>query len=305
MTRATSAGLYQAVKAKEPKLNLEPWLLISPTVIYLLIFAIFPLIYSLYLAFHELDKTANTFKLVGVANFVELVQDPDFIQSFNNTLVFVIVAVAFEMVLGFALALFFNRPLFAKDFVRTLIILPMMMTPVAVGLMWRFMLSADFGMINYVITLFHGTPINWVGEANTALMSVMLVDIWQWTPFCFLLAYAGLQAIPDEILEAAVVDGANYWQILGQITIPILKPIFTLTLLFRVIDSFKVFDIVYALTFGGPGHSSSTLSFYIFQNGLMFSRPGYASAMSYVLVMVVILLTTVFIRVLRQGQEDG
>jgi multiple sugar transport system permease protein len=179
----------------------------------------------------------------------------------------------------------------------------MMMTPVAVGLMWRFMLSADFGTINYFITLFQGTPINWVGEADTALLSVILVDVWQWTPFCFLLLYAGLQAIPDEILEAAVVDGANYWQLLGRIITPILRPIILLTLLFRVIDSFKVFDIVYALTFGGPGHSSSTLSFYIFQNGLMFSRPGYASAMSYVLVIVVILLTTLFIRVLRRGQE--
>jgi len=279
---------------------LDAWLLIAPTVVYLLAFAIFPLLYSLYLSFHELDKMSNVFEPVGLANFVELSKDPDFLVSFRNTIGFVVAAVAIEVVLGFALALFFNRRFFAKDFVRTLVVLPMMMTPIAAALMWRFMLSADFGMLNYAISLFHGTPVNWVGQANTALLSVILVDIWQWTPFCFLLIYAGLQAIPVEILEAGVVDGANYRQMVGRIIIPLLKPIILLAILFRVIDTFKVFDVVFALTYGGPGRSSSTLSFYIFQNGLMYSRPGYGAAMSYVVVVVVIILVNVFIRVLRQ-----
>ena len=289
--------------ARRGRLKLDPWLLITPAVLYLLAFSIFPLIYSLYLAFHELDKTENVFKPVGLANFAELFRDGDFVRSLTNTIVLVAVAVTVELIGGFALALFFNRKFFAKDVTRTLLILPMMMTPIATGLMWRFMLSADFGMVNYFIFLLGGRAINWVGEANTALLSVILVDIWQWTPFCFLLLYAGLQAIPEEILEAARVDGANSVQMLRFVTIPVLKPIILLSLLFRVIDSIKVFDIVYALTYGGPGRSSSTLSFYIFQNGLMYSRPGYGAAMSYVIVIVVIVLTNIFIRTLRRERE--
>jgi multiple sugar transport system permease protein len=302
MTTATrAAGLVQAVKHDRRRLDI--WLLIGPTIAYLLVFSVFPLLYSLYLAFHELDKTENAFKWVGLTNFAEAFRDGDFLRSFINTIVFVVAAVVIEMIAGFALALFFNRKFFAKDLVRTLLILPMMMTPIAVGLMWRFMLSADFGMVNYAITLLGGIAINWVGEANTALLSVIIVDIWQWTPFCFLLLYAGLQAIPEETLEAGRVDGANSLQLLRCITIPIMKPIILLALLFRVIDSFKVFDIVYALTYGGPGRSSSTLSFYIFQNGLMYSRPGYGSALSYVVVVVVLILTNVFIRTLRSERR--
>jgi multiple sugar transport system permease protein len=275
-----------------------------PAVLYLFALTIFPLLYSLYLSFQNFTPRTNSFNFVGLANYGELLGDPIFWASFWNTIIFTVVVTCIELLLGMAMALFFDRDFIGKDVIRTALIVPMLSTPMVVGLMWRFLLNADWGIINWLLHFVGVKPINWVGLSPWSLISLMLVDVWQWTPFAFLMLYAGLQALPHDLFEAATVDGASPWQKFRYITLPLLQPLIIILLIFRSVDAFRSFDTVFALTFGGPGTSSYTLSFYAYLAGFSFLRIGYASAIAYVMVILVILATTTLFRVLRQmGSE--
>ena len=271
-------------------------LFLLPTVAYLLCLSIFPLVYSLYLAFQEYHPTTNSYSFIGLRNFTDLFQDPDFFTTWWNTVIFTVSTVSIEIVLGLGLALLFSLDFFGKRLFRTLIIIPMMITPLVVGLMWRMILNPDSGILNYWLGLLNIGPINFTGDPSTALATVIGVDIWQWTPFTFLIFLAGLQSLPEEVFEAAVVDGASRLQVFATITLPMLGRAFTVALLFRGIDAFRSFDLVYGLTYGGPGRDSATLSFYAFENAFTDSRFGYASAIVYVMVIVIIVATSVFFR---------
>lgn len=275
-----------------------------PAVLYLFALTIFPLLYSLYLSFQNFTPRTNSFNFVGLANYGELLGDPIFWASFWNTVIFTITVTCVELLLGMAMALFFDRDFIGKDVIRTALIVPMLSTPMVVGLMWRFLLNADWGIINWLLHFVGVRPINWVGQSPWSLISLMLVDVWQWTPFAFLMLYAGLQALPHDLFEAATVDGASPWQKFRYITLPLLQPLIIILLIFRSVDAFRSFDTVFALTFGGPGTSSYTLSFYAYLAGFSFLRVGYASAIAYVMVILVILATTTLFWVLRhRGSE--
>lgn len=279
---------------------------VLPTVLYLLALTIYPLFYSLYLSLQDYTPQTNSFTFAGLANYGELVADPIFRASFRNTLLFTVVVTICEVVLGLALALFFERDFIGKALIRTALIIPMLSTPMVVGLMWRFLLNADWGVINWLFSFVGVGPINWVGQSPWSLISLMLVDIWQWTPFAFLMLYAGLQALPHEPFEAAKVDGANAWQRLRYITLPLLRPLIAILVIFRSVDAFRSFDTVFTLTYGGPGTNSYLLSFYAYLTGFSFLRMGYASAMAYVMVIFVIIATTLMLRVVhRMGGEQG
>ena len=271
-------------------------LFLLPTVAYLVCLSIFPLLYSLYLAFQEYHPTTNSYSFVGLRNFTDLFQDPDFFTTLWHTVIFTVATVSIEIVLGLGLALLFSIDYAGKYLFRTLIITPMMITPLVVGLMWRFILDPDSGILNYWLGLLHLGPFNFTGDPSLALATVIGVDIWQWTPFTFLIFLAGLQALPEEVFEAAAVDGASRLQVFASVTLPMLGRAFTVALLFRGIDAFRSFDLVYGLTYGGPGRDSATLSFYAFENAFTDSRFGYASAMVYVMVIVIVVATSVFFR---------
>ena len=292
--------------AKTPKLRWghSPVLYVLPTVLYLLVLTVYPLFYSLYLSFQNYTPKTNTFRFVGLANYLELVSDPLFLASFRNTLLFTLAVTLAEVVLGLLIALFFERDFIGKAFLRTALLIPMLSTPMVVGLMWRFLLNADWGVINWLLHFVGIGPINWVGQSPWSLISLMLVDIWQWTGFAFLMLYAGLQTLPEEIFEAAKVDGANAWQRFLDIKLPLLRPLIIILTIFRSVDAFRSFDTVFALTYGGPGSSSYLLSFYAYLTGFSFLRMGYASAIAYVMVIFVIVATTLMFRVLRRmGSE--
>jgi multiple sugar transport system permease protein len=229
-------------------------------------------------------------------NFTDLFQDPDFYTTWWNTVIFTISTVSIEIVLGLGLALLFSIDFFGKRLFRTLIITPMMITPLVIGLMWRLILNPDSGILNYWLGLVGIGPINFTGDPSWALATIIGVDIWQWTPFTFLIFLAGIQALPEEVFEAAAVDGATRLLAFRYITLPMLGRAFTVALLFRGIDAFRSFDLVYGLTFGGPGRDSATLGFYAFENAFNDSRFGYASALVYVMVIVIIVATSVFFR---------
>jgi multiple sugar transport system permease protein len=277
------------------RLDNNPWIFILPAVAYLLLFSLYPLVASLQLSLQEYDFQDRTFAWVGTANYAAILTDPEYRLAFRNTAVFTIATVALELVCGMALALFMTRPMIGKTVIRSLLILPMVTTPMVVGLMWRFMFNADFGPINFLLRKLLGiAPVNWLGSSPWSLISLIVVDVWQWTPFAFLILYAGIQSIPDELLEAARIDGASPLSVFRYIMLPLLEPMITVVVLFRAIDSWRAFDTVFALTFGGPGRDSATLSFLAYLQGYAYSHLGLASAMAYLMVLFVILFVTAY-----------
>src|SRR5581483_7886888 len=252
-----------AAPARRARLRLDtPWVFILPAVLYLLLFSLYPLVSSLYLSFQEYDQQARSFTWVGLGNYAQILQAGEIRIAFRNTVAFTVATVTLELILGMGLALFLNRPIIGKTVIRSLLILPMVTTPMVVGLMWRFLLNTDIGPINYLLhALFGIGPINWVGSTPWSLISLVIVDVWQWTPFAFLILYAGLQMIPDELLEAARIDGAGPLALFRFLIVPLLLPMISIVVLFRAIDGFRAFDTVFSLTYGGPGSDSATLSF--------------------------------------------
>jgi multiple sugar transport system permease protein len=277
------------------RLDSNPWVFVLPATAYLLVLGAYPLISSFILSLHEYRLESRTFAWVGLGNYAAIFQDREFYLAFRNTAIYTVATVALELVLGMGLAVFMTRRVIGRRFLRTILIIPMMTTPMVVGLMWRFLFNTDFGIVDYLLRILFGLrPINWLGSAPYSLMSLIVVDVWQWTPFAFLILYAGLQTISDDLLEAARVDGARAFQVFWHITLPLLLPMITIVILFRGMDSFRAFDTVYTLTFGGPGRESATLSFLAYLEGFAYSHLGLAAAMSYVMVAVIFAGVTVY-----------
>lgn len=271
----------------------SPWPFILPSVLYLLFISIYPLISSFALSLEEYNVDQRAFRFVGLENYVSLFHNADFLTSFGNSIIFTVSTVVIELLLGMGLAVFLNRPIRGKGVMRTLLIIPMMTTPMVVGLMWRFLLSTDFGIVDYLLKLLFGLrPINWLGSSPWSFISLIVVDVWEWTPFAFLILYAGLQTIPEDLLEAARTDGAGPLGIFRHISLPLLQPMIAIIVLFRGMDSFRAFDTVFSLTFGGPGRGSATLTFEAYLEGFAYAHLGLASAMSYVILLVIILGAT-------------
>lgn len=279
--------------------------LLAPCILYLLFFAIYPLFYSLRLSFTDLTEAAGTEKWVGLANYRDLLSDPLFWNAAANSAFFVSVSVAIQVVLGVALALFFNLQLRGSAIVRGLLVLPMLITPIVVGVMWRALLNPEWGLVNWAISSAGLEPPNWLSSTTAATWAVIGVEVWQWTPFVFIIVFARLQALPQEVFEAAQVDGAGAFATVRYLTLPLLRPAIVFAAVFRAVDSFRSFDLIYGLTFGGPARSTTTLSFFAFQNGFQFQNYGYAAAISYVMLFVLAIGTTLLFRYvsLRPGPE--
>ncbi len=280
----------------------EALLLLGPCVLYLIAFSVYPLAVSLFRSFEDYDSRANTWRWIGVGNYRELFTSREFWHTVEHTAVFTFGGVAIQVVLGVALALFFNQQLRGSAFVRGLLILPMLLTPIVVGLMWRMLLNPDWGMLNWLAGRVGFHNVQWLSDPQTALRTLIVVDCWQWTPFVFIIVYARLQALPADVFEAASVDGANWFQRTRYVTLPLLLPAIVFAAVFRGIDAFRTFDLVYGLTNGGPVQSTSTLSFEAFQNGFEYFRYGYASAVAYVMVVVAAVGITVLLRFVRVRQ---
>jgi len=280
------------------------WLFfLAPTMGTLISIVIFPLIFSLSLSFHSWNVISRTggWKWVGISNYKTiLMQDPYFRSALKVTLVYIAGTVPLQFGLGLVVALILHR-IVGKiiGFLRTVLIIPTILTPVVVGMIWRLMYNPDLGMLNYFLSLFGLPPIDWVGRGETALISVMMADIWEWTPFMALIILAGLQSLPQEPFEAAFVDGASSWQIFRYITFPLLTPAMLVALLIRLMDSFKTFDLIFVLTQGGPGMSTEILNYYTYRYGFKFFHLGYASALSWILLVIVTVISMVLIRILR------
>jgi multiple sugar transport system permease protein len=277
----------------------EALLLLGPCAVYLVAFSIFPLITSLVRSFQDYDTRADTWSWIGLRNYSELIHSSEFWTVVQNTVVLTAAGVAIQVVLGTALALFFNQQLRGAWLVRGILILPMLLTPIVVGLMWRALLNPEWGLLNWLAVKVGLGQVGWLSDPKVALWTLVLVDSWQWTPFVFVIVYARLQALPQEVFEAGSVDGANWFQRTAYLTLPLLAPAIVFAAVFRAIDAFRTFDLVYGLTNGGPVVSTTTLSFEAFQNGFEFQHYGYASAISYVMVIAAAVGITLLFRVVK------
>lgn len=284
---------------------------IAPTLIILLLITVYPLLYTLRLAFvrWELSNAAAPITFVGLENFGRVLNDGRFWEAMRHTGLLIAGGVVIELILGVGLALLLNQVSRFRALLVALFLIPVMIAPVVSGYMFRLILHTDVGPLNYLIYLMNGGSsrgIGWLSDANFALFSIMLTTIWQWTPFLLLIALAGLQSIPQEIVESARVDGANDWRTFWSIKLPLLLPVLTVGLLIRIMDTFKTFDLVYLLTSGGPGNATETVAYYTYLKGFRDFSMGYTAAMAFVQVIVITIIARAILALQKHqsGQED-
>ncbi len=265
------------------------WLTSAPAFALMLALGVLPLLNLLAMSFANVawSNGAATWSFVGLANFRAVAVDPLFRAGIVNTTIFAILAVAGQMALGFVLALLSSRVRHGRIVYRTVFILPILLPGIVIGAIWKLIYNYDFGLITQLLAAFGLEPIDWLGQPTMALVSVILVDIWHWTPFCFLLLLAGIESLPQDVYEAAEVDGVSWWQELVHITLPMMWPTIAVTAAFRLVLAFKVFDEVYLLTGGGPGTATEVVSFTIYQRFFTEDRVGLGSAMSVAVILVV------------------
>lgn len=278
--------------------------MIAPAMLLLGAVVLYPLGYSLWLSLH--DWTLLTFTagppFVGLGNYVDALTQAGFWKALRTTVVFIALAVPVEFLFGFAMALLLNRPWRARGALLTLILLPFTVTNVVIGLTFKLLYNYDWGVVNYLLESAALPRVNWLGSLSGAMAGVVLADVWNTSSFFALVLYAGLVALPAEPLEAARVDGASRWQVLRHVVVPLLRPVIGVALLWRFIDTFRIFDVIYVLTGGGPAEATEVISIYAFKNGFRFFRLGFASAVSYLMTAVMLLVAFVY---LRRGAPEG
>ena len=266
-------------------------LTVAPATIVLVALSVFPLLYSLRLSFtNQTLLSLLPPQFVGLGNYAALLQDNLFWSSLLVTAAFAVSVVTVQLGVGLVLALALHRLPRFQQFLATLLLLPSILSSSVASFQWRSLFDYSSGPLNYFLTLLHLPLQGWTADPHLALLSLLLVDFWQWTPFVTLLLLAGLHALPQQVFEAARVDGSSGLQILRYQTVPLLRRVIAITVILRLIGAFKVFDIIYVLTAGGPGSSTESLAFYNYVQGFRYFSVGYSAAMSYVSVILVIIL---------------
>jgi multiple sugar transport system permease protein len=279
--------------------------MLAPLLIFVIIVAIYPLAFSIFISFfkYRLTDPDQTKTLIGIANYQQAFKDPIVVGSLKTTMKFVIGTVILELALGLGLALLFSAETRFMRFTRSFLLLPMALPPLVVALVFKALYNTEFGVIPYYLKQMNiDVGRGLLAELSTALPAVMLVDIWQWTPLIMFIFLAGIKSLPTEPYEAAIVDGASRWQSFIHITLPLLKPTLLVALLLRTMQSFKVFDIIYATTAGGPGTSTTVLNFQIYKVGLTFFNMGYAAALANILLFIVAILSVFYVMTLERQQ---
>lgn len=281
------------------------WLFPTPAIIIMLVLMAFPVGYTVYLSFTKWSPTSlGTPDFIGLENYIKLIiNDERFLNAVGRTLWFTAAAVAIQAVLGVGLALIFNRDFMGRGFTRTIFLMSMVATPVAIALVWMMIMDINTGILNYFLDLIAGVRVGWLNDRKIVLWSMIIIDTWQWTPFIMLITLAGLSALPTEPYESAVIDGASPFQLFWYLTLPMLRPTLMVALMFRSIDALKTFDIIYVITQGGPAYASETLNLYGFSQGFLYFNMGYASALLVLYFILVMGTSLIFIRLRRAVSE--
>ncbi|MEW5721928.1 MAG: sugar ABC transporter permease [Thermodesulfobacteriota bacterium] len=284
-----------------------PWLLMTPALLIILLIGIFPLFFNLFLSLHfwNLTRPELPMRFIWFDNYISLFKSALFWGSFGRTMLFLAVAVTLEMALGFGLALLFNRDFKGKSMAFPIILIPMITTPIVVGLIWRYMYNGEFGFVSWIMTLLGSTQHAVLSNPSTALPAVIFVDVWHWTPFVFLLALAGLRSLPNSPFEAAEIDGASSWQVFKWVTFPMMRRVLLVALLLRTMDAFKIFDEIFIMTQGGPGDATEMLSLEIYRQTFRYFNMGKGASLAIVMLAIIIIISRIYLAVFQKENAQG
>ncbi len=298
-------GAVPEVVLKHPRprrRRIAPYVIIAPGMLFLVAFSIYPLVYNLWVSLHTWDLVSATHPFVGVQNYIDALTSSDFWHSMGTTVIFVAVVVPIELVLGLMLALLLVHSGRWQKIARSLLLLPFVMAPAAVGILWVIMLNYQYGVVNYLLGLIGIPARDWAADPTFAMPSVMVVDIWQWTPFVFLIVLAGLQSISPEFLEAARVEGASWWQSVWHVQLPLARDAITVAIIFRSILAFRVYDVIFMMTHGGPIDQTTTLSWSIYNRGFSLNNISFAATYGWLTLVVVLVMAKLILRLLQTNK---
>ncbi len=282
-----------------------PYFLILPSILVIVTVAFYPILRAAYLSLFEINLKFDVSRFVGMANYLQLLQDKSFFNSLFNTLYFVGISLFLELLLGLAIALIINQSLKGQGLVKAVILIPWAIPTVVSAKMWKWIFNFDYGILNYLLKSLHllGNSWNWLGSKTFAMNSAILAEVWKTTPFMVLLLFAGLQIIPEDLHRSAKADGAGARYRFWHITLPLLKPTLLVAVLFRALDAFRVFDVIFVLTGGGPADTTEVLSLYTYKQLFSLSNFGYGSALAVVTFACVVVFSTLFIKLCKLSLE--
>jgi len=280
------------------------YLFVSPAVIILSIVILAPITIAIITSFYDytlINRTLDSF--IGLRNYFESVSNEKFIHSAIVTIVFVILVVLFEFIIGFLIAILLNQVERFRNIYYFILLIPLLINPIVVGLIWRMFLHPQLGILNYLISLIGIDPVNWLGDPQNAFITIIFVDIWHQVSFMIILLLAGLASIPEEPYEAARVDGANAFQQFRDITLPYMRPVIIITLLIRLIFALKTYDLIYIMTKGGPGDATDLISYYIYRSAFIGLDLGQAASMSVILLLIVCVIIYPLFKFMNRADE--
>jgi multiple sugar transport system permease protein len=303
-TNTAPAGAKTAQSGKPHDFSRKYWVFAVPATVIILAVIVFPWLFTMFMSVQDW-KVGGGVDFVGLENFRQLVHDTRFLESLWTTLYFTVLGVILPVALGTAAALVFHREFPMRGLMRTIFVMPMMATPVAVSLVWKMMFHPQLGVLNYLLSLVGIGPSEWVFNPNTVIPTLVMVEVWHWTPLVMLIVLGGLAGLPKEPYESAVIDGANGWHMFRFITLPLLWPFIMIALVIRTIDALKAFDIIFVISEGGPGTASETLNIFLYLQAFQFYKIGYASAVVVIFFGIIVALSLLLLYVRQKSKWNA
>ncbi|RWM97165.1 MAG: sugar ABC transporter permease [Mesorhizobium sp.] len=302
VTADRTEAATQAIEGSQ-SIRLAPnyWPFVVPALVVVSAVIVFPWAFTLWMSVNRWTLGQSR-SFAGMENYLRLASDPRFWESLVHTLTYTSLSVAAPMLLGTVAALIFDARFPLRGLLRGVFVMPMMATPVAVALVWTMMFHPQLGVLNYLLSLVGIPAQEWIFNANTVIPSLVAVETWQWTPLVMLIVLGGLASVPREPFESAEIDGANAWQQFRYLTLPMIAPFLMIALIIRTIDALKSFDIIYAMTQGGPGTASETINIYLYNTAFSYYDIGYGSAMAVVFFIVIVALSFILLMLRQRSQ---
>ncbi|MGG2475711.1 carbohydrate ABC transporter permease [Rhizobium sp. BR5] len=297
----TKTGVSRKEGGRPARLAPNYWPFVIPALVVISAVIVFPWVFTLWMSAHRWTLGQEQ-SFIGFENYVRLASDMRFWESLWHTLIYTVLSVVAPLFLGTLAALVFDAQFPLRGFLRGVFVMPMMATPVAIALVWTMMFHPQLGVLNYLLSFIHIGPLEWIYNQSTVIPSLVLVETWQWTPLVMLIVLGGLAAVPREPYESAEIDGANAWQKFRYLTMPMIAPFLMIAVIIRSIDAVKSFDIIYAMTQGGPGTASETINIYLYNTAFAYYDIGYGSAMAVVFFIIIVALSFVLLMVRQRSQ---
>lgn len=297
----TKTGVSRKEGSKPARLAPNYWPFVIPALVVISAVIVFPWVFTLWMSAHRWTLGQEQ-SFIGFDNYIRLASDMRFWESLWHTLIYTVLSVVAPLFLGTLAALVFDAQFPLRGFLRGVFVMPMMATPVAIALVWTMMFHPQLGVLNYLLSFIHIGPLEWIYNQSTVIPSLVLVETWQWTPLVMLIVLGGLAAVPREPYESAEIDGANAWQKFRYLTMPMIAPFLMIAVIIRSIDAVKSFDIIYAMTQGGPGTASETINIYLYNTAFSYYDIGYGSAMAVVFFIIIVALSFVLLMVRQRSQ---